>query len=67
MENFETTFGQYVSGIGLYSSEYGSSKDGPQVYTAANLVGKPSCYPDYGDHPQAYSLVRLPCSWIYYI
>lgn len=52
---------QYASGVGLCNSEYGNSKRESQVYTANNLVGKPSCYPTYGDNPRAYSLVSIYC------
>lgn len=43
---------QFVSDIRDFSSQYGS--DISISYTAYNLAGKPSKYPDYGDYPQAF-------------
>lgn len=47
---------QFVSDIRDFSSQYGS--DISISYTAYNLAGKPSKYPDYGDYPQAFVMVR---------
>jgi len=49
---------QYVHAVTDFSSQYGI--DGSISYTAYNLPGKPSKYPDYGDFPQAFVMVRFP-------
>lgn len=55
-DNNETVFvEQFVSDIRDFSSQYGS--DISISYTAYNLAGKPSKYPDYGDYPQAFVMV----------
>jgi len=46
---------QFVQGIVDFSSQYGS--DFSISYTAFNLTGKPSKYPDYGDFPETYAMV----------
>lgn len=46
---------QYVSEVLDFSSQYGS--DTSISYTAYNLTGKPSKFPDYGDFPQAFVMV----------
>ncbi|KAK3930588.1 F-box/LRR-repeat protein 4 [Frankliniella fusca] len=52
-EDNETVFiEQFVSDVRDFSSQYGS--DISISYTAYNLAGKPSKYPDYGDYPQAF-------------
>lgn len=46
---------QFVSEVLDFSSQYGS--DTSISYTAYNLTGKPSKFPDYGDFPQAFVMV----------
>lgn len=46
---------QFVSEVLNFSSQYGS--DTSISYTAYNLTGKPSKFPDYGDFPQAFVMV----------
>lgn len=46
---------QYVHEVLDFSSQYGS--DTSISYTAYNLTGKPSKFPDYGDFPQAFVMV----------
>ncbi|XP_071446527.1 F-box/LRR-repeat protein 4 [Hetaerina americana] len=43
---------QYADKVLDFSSHYGSEKS--VSYTAYNLTGKPSKYPDYGDFPQTF-------------
>ncbi|KAG8227935.1 hypothetical protein J437_LFUL008747, partial [Ladona fulva] len=43
---------QYADKVLDFSSHYGS--EGSVSYTAYNLTGKPSKYPDYGDFPQTF-------------
>ncbi|KAF2356314.1 F-box domain [Trinorchestia longiramus] len=61
---FRMSYGQYVSSVGLYSSEYGLGSSAPQLYCATNLVGKPSCYPCAGDDPRVYSLCEFGKWWM---
>lgn len=46
---------QYVCQVLDFSSQYGS--DISISYTACNIVGKPSKFPNYGDFPQTFLLV----------
>lgn len=46
---------QYVQDALDFSSQYGS--DISISYTAYNISGRPSKYPDYGDFPQAFVMV----------
>lgn len=46
---------QYVHDVVDFSSQYGS--DISISYTAYNITGKPSKFPDYGDFPQAFVMV----------
>lgn len=48
---------QYVHDVVDFSSQYGS--DISISYTAYNITGKPSKFPDYGDFPQAFVMVRF--------
>ncbi|XP_047736908.1 F-box/LRR-repeat protein 4 isoform X2 [Hyalella azteca] len=57
------SYGQYVSSVGYYSSEYGLGNSSPQLYCASNLIGKPSCYPASGDDPRVYSLCEFGEWW----
>lgn len=55
-ESNEITFiEQYVQDVVDFSSQYGS--DISISYTAYNITGKPSKFPDYGDFPQAFVMV----------
>ncbi|RZF32510.1 hypothetical protein LSTR_LSTR013766 [Laodelphax striatellus] len=51
---------QFVTDVVDFSSQYGS--DISITYTAYNLAGKPSKYPDYGDFPQAF-VMRTYGNW----
>ncbi|KAF6209124.1 hypothetical protein GE061_014867 [Apolygus lucorum] len=57
-----TGFPQYVNEVIDFSSQYGS--DISISYTAYNITGKPSKYPDYGDFPQAF-VMRTYGKWWY--
>jgi F-box/leucine-rich repeat protein 4 len=46
---------QFVQSVIGFSSQYGS--DVSISYTAHNITGKPSKFPDYGDFPQAFVMV----------
>lgn len=46
---------QFASEVVDFSSQYGS--DISISYTASNLTGKPSKFPNYGDFPQSYVMV----------
>jgi len=49
---------QYVLGVLDYSSQYGI--DYSISYTAANLIGRPAKYPEYGDYPETFPMVSPP-------
>lgn len=51
----EVIIKQFVHDVIDFSSQYGS--DLSISYTAYNLTGKPSKYPDYGDFPETYAMV----------
>lgn len=51
---------QFVHSVDEFSSQYGS--DISVSYTAFNLRGPPSNFPDYGDYPQAY-VMRTYGKW----
>ena len=57
---------QFVHDVVDFSSQYGS--DISISYTAYNITGKPSKFPDYGDFPQAFVMVRylLSCALVSY-
>lgn len=46
---------QFVQNVEDFSSQYGSEIS--VSYTAFNLRGPPSNFPDYGDYPQAFVMV----------
>lgn len=48
---------QFSSEVVDFSSQYGS--DISISYTASNLTGRPSKFPNYGDFPQSYVMVRF--------
>lgn len=54
-ENEVTIIKQFVHDVIDFSSQYGS--DLSISYTAYNLTGKPSKFPDYGDFPETYAMV----------
>ena len=51
------TINQFVSEVLEFSSQYGN--DESISYTAINLSGKPSKYPEYGDFPESFMQVTL--------
>lgn len=46
---------QFVKDVVDFSSQYGSNIS--ISYTAYNIAGNPSKFPDYGDFPQAFVMV----------
>lgn len=48
---------QFVQNVEDFSSQYGSEIS--VSYTAFNLRGPPSNFPDYGDYPQAFVMVSF--------
>ncbi|XP_014242278.1 F-box/LRR-repeat protein 4 [Cimex lectularius] len=56
----DVTVEQYVQDVKDFSSQYGS--DISISYTAYNISGKPSKFPDYGDFPQAF-VMRTYGKW----
>lgn len=55
--NLVTFVEQYVHSVSGFSSQYGNSNS--ISYTAYNIIGTPCKFPEYGDFPQAYVMVRL--------
>ncbi|GFG35289.1 hypothetical protein Cfor_01698, partial [Coptotermes formosanus] len=51
---------QFVQSVRGFSSQYGRSLS--ISYTADNIVGKPSKFPDYGDFPQTF-VMRTYGKW----
>lgn len=51
------TINQYAQDVVDFSSQYGS--DTSISYTAFNVTGKPSKYPDYGDFPETFAFVSM--------
>lgn len=49
---------QYVLGVLDFSSQYGI--DYSISYTAANVIGRPTKFPAYGDYPETFPMVS-PC------
>lgn len=47
---------QYANRVIDFSSQYGS--DTSISYTAFNIIGRQSKYPDYGDFPETFAMVR---------
>lgn len=47
--------GQYVLGVLDFSSQYGI--DYSISYTAANVIGRPTKFPAYGDYPETFTMV----------
>lgn len=48
---------QYAQNVPQFSSQYGS--DASVSYTAYNVTGKPSKYPEYGDFPETFAFVSI--------
>lgn len=51
----ETPISQFASRVLEFSSQYGS--DNSISYTACNITGRPSKYPNYGDFPETFAMV----------
>lgn len=47
---------QFVQRVLEFSSQYGS--DSSISYTACNITGRPSKFPNYGDFPETFAMVR---------
>lgn len=47
---------QFAQRVLEFSSQYGS--DYSISYTACNITGRPSKFPNYGDFPETYAMVR---------
>uniref|UniRef100_A0A1B6DHT4 F-box domain-containing protein n=1 Tax=Clastoptera arizonana TaxID=38151 RepID=A0A1B6DHT4_9HEMI len=56
----DIVYEQFVQDVADFSSQYGS--DMSISYTAYNITGKPSKYPDYGDFPQTF-VMRTYGNW----
>lgn len=50
-----TSISQFASRVLEFSSQYGS--DNSISYTACNITGRPSKFPNYGDFPETYAMV----------
>lgn len=53
----ETPISQFASRVLEFSSQYGS--DNSISYTACNITGRPSKFPNYGDFPETYAMVSV--------
>lgn len=51
----ETPISQFASRVLEFSTQYGS--DNSISYTACNITGRPSKYPNYGDFPETFAMV----------
>ena len=54
----EVVLNQYAQKVLDFSSQYGS--DYSISYTACNITGRPSKYPNYGDFPETFAMVSHP-------
>lgn len=54
-QNKETPISQFASRVLEFSSQYGS--DNSISYTACNITGRPSKFPNYGDFPETFAMV----------
>lgn len=52
----DISINQYAQDVIDFSSQYGS--DYSISYTALNITGRPSKYPDYGDFPETFAMVN---------
>lgn len=57
--NTDIVIKQFAADVVDFSSQYGN--DFSISYTAYNITGKPSKYPDYGDFPESYAMVIELC------
>lgn len=57
----EVSISQFAQRVLEFSSQYGS--DHSISYTACNITGRPSKYPNYGDFPETYAMVSCVCFW----
>lgn len=48
---------QFVCNVYSFSSQYGNNIS--ISYTAHNIIGPPSKFPEYGDFPQAFAMVCI--------
>lgn len=55
VDNKEVVVVQFVQKVLDFSSQYGS--DYSISYTACNISGRPSKFPNYGDFPETYAMV----------
>lgn len=53
----ETSISQFASRVLEFSTQYGS--DNSISYTACNITGRPSKYPNYGDFPETFAMVSI--------
>lgn len=53
----EVIINQYAQKVIDFSSQYGS--DTSISYTAYNITGRPSKFPDYGDFPETFAMVSF--------
>ncbi|KAH8385799.1 hypothetical protein KR093_011785 [Drosophila rubida] len=54
--------GQYVLGVLDFSSQYGI--DYSISYTAANVIGRPTKFPAYGDYPETFTMRTYGDWWL---
>ncbi|XP_029175617.1 F-box/LRR-repeat protein 4 [Nylanderia fulva] len=54
---------QFVSNVYSFSSQYGNSHTISISYTAHNIIGPPSKFPEYGDFPQAFAMRTYGLWW----
>lgn len=52
----EVLIKQFAQRVLEFSSQYGS--DSSISYTACNITGRPSKYPNYGDFPETFAMVN---------
>lgn len=61
----ETPISQFASRVLEFSSQYGS--DNSISYTACNITGRPSKFPNYGDFPETFAMVSEHLQIIYLV
>lgn len=61
----ETQISQFASRVLEFSSQYGS--DNSISYTACNITGRPSKYPNYGDFPETFAMVSSNHNAVYHL
>lgn len=52
-----TVIEQFVDNVYSFSSQYGNNIS--ISYTAPNIIGPPSKFPEYGDFPQAFAMACI--------